>query len=101
MQFFCNELLQAERKMRNLALMEVKGRVAESLLNLKTQFGVTSEGCINIQISRLDLASYTGTTYETLFRTMDGFIKEKIIKVNGRKIFILKEAKLEKLIVPK
>jgi len=32
---------------------------------------------------------------------MDALTKEKIIKVSGRKIFITKEAKLEKLIIPK
>lgn len=101
MKFYANELQEAERRMRNLAHMEVKGRLSETLLQLKKMFGLTEEGFVDILLSRQDIASFTGTTYETIFRVMSELVKEKIIKVGGKKIFILNEAKLEQLIMDK
>ena len=98
MQFYANELLEAENRMRNLALMEVKGRLAETLLLLKKSFGLAKDGSIDIALSRQDIASYTGTTYETLFRTMNELVKKKIIKVTGKKIMIANESKLNELV---
>lgn len=97
MKFFANELQEAEKRMRNLAHMEVKGRLSETLLLLHKRFGESEEGYIDILLSKQDIASFTGTTYETLFRVMSELIKEKIIKVNGKKIFLLNKTKLKKL----
>ncbi|TXJ22582.1 MAG: Crp/Fnr family transcriptional regulator [Chitinophagaceae bacterium] len=97
MKFFANELQDAEKRMRNLAHMEVKGRLCETLLLLHKRFGESKEGYIDILLSKQDIASFTGTTYETLFRVMNELIKEKIINVNGKKIFLLNKAKLKKL----
>ena len=98
MRFYANELQEAEKRMRNLAHMEVKGRLAETLLLLKTRFGQDKDNYINISLTRQDIASYVGTTYETLFRTMNELIQAKIIKVEGKGIRILKESKLEEII---
>ena len=80
--------------MRNLAHMPVKGRIANALLYLQQKFGVTSEGSIDIILSRQDLASYTGTTYETLFRVMNELAEENSLKMIGKNIFILNEEAL-------
>jgi CRP-like cAMP-binding protein len=53
--FYAEELQRSERKMNILARMQVKGRIAYSLLSLKSKFGVTSDGQINIILSRQDL----------------------------------------------
>ena len=97
MKFYANELQDAEKRMRNLAHMEVKGRLAETLLLLKERFGQDKDGHINISLSRQDIASFTGTTYETLFRTMTDLVKQKIIRLVGKRITILKEQKLVEL----
>ena len=91
MMFFASELKESEKRMRNLAHMSVKGRVANALLFLKQKFGTTAEGHIDIVLSRQDLASYTGTTYETLFRTMNELIEENAIKLDGKNILVLQE----------
>jgi CRP/FNR family transcriptional regulator len=80
--------------MRNLAHMSAKGRIANALLFLKTKFGLTPEGSIAINISRNDMASYTGTTYETLFRMMNELMEENILRMEGKNIFIQQEDKL-------
>lgn len=91
---YADELQRSERKMNNLAHMHVKGRVADALLALKKKFGVTREGAININISRQDLASFAGTTYETVFRILNEFSQEGIISTNHKDIFVLKEEPL-------
>jgi CRP-like cAMP-binding protein len=93
MLFYADELQESEKKMRELALMSVKSRLAVSLLHLKEQFGV-KEGAINIDMSRQDLAAYIGATYETVFRMMNDLIQENIILLTGKKICIKDEEKL-------
>lgn len=88
MMFYADELKESERRMRNLALMPVKGRLARALLQLSDQFGVSEDGSINIELSRQDLAAFAGATYETVFRTMNELVQENLISVSAKKIFI-------------
>ena len=97
MLFFAAELKQSERKMRNLAHMPVKGRIAQALILLKNKFGIIENGHINILLSRQDIASYAGTTYETVFRIMADLIEQDIITVDGKKITITNENALQLL----
>ncbi|ANH81304.1 transcriptional regulator [Niabella ginsenosidivorans] len=92
--FYANELQLTETRMRNMALMEVKGRIAENLLLLSHQFGINTKGFINITLTKQDLAAYTGTTYETLSRTLQELKAGKLIKTEGKYIGILKEKEL-------
>jgi len=94
MMFFANELQESEKKMRNLAHMPVKGRIAQALLTLKEKFGLTTEGYINITLSRQDFASYTGTTYETVFRILNELIENKIISISNKNILLINPEKL-------
>jgi CRP/FNR family transcriptional regulator len=94
MMFFAAELKESEKRMRDLAHMSAKGRIANALLFLKQKFGTTGEGRLGITISRSDMASYTGTTYETLLRMMSELSEEGIIITEGKNIIILKEDKL-------
>jgi CRP/FNR family transcriptional regulator len=89
MQFFATELKESERNMRNLAHMSVKNRITQALLTLEEKFGTTTSGSINIIISRQDLASFAGTTYETVFRVLNDLISEKVIEVNEKQIRII------------
>ncbi|WP_377102374.1 Crp/Fnr family transcriptional regulator [Mucilaginibacter calamicampi] len=97
--FFASELRDSERKMRNLAHMPVKGRVAESLLLLQKQFGVTNEGFISIDLSRQDLASFSGATYETVFRVINELVSEKLVSLSGKSIAIINQDGLSKLTI--
>lgn len=86
--FYANELQDSEKKMRDLALLSVKSRLAVAFFHLSEQFGLNESGLINIEMSRQDLASYTGTTYETVFRTMNELVQEQLISLSGKKIGI-------------
>lgn len=95
--FFADELQESERKMRNLAHMQVKGRIAQSLLALQEKFGTTAEGFIDISLSRQDLASYAGTTYETVFRIINELTDERSIHTEGKNIALLDLNRLKEL----
>jgi CRP-like cAMP-binding protein len=94
MMFFAEELKVSERKMRNLAHMPVKGRVAQALLTLQEKFGIKENGFIDLTLSRQDLASYTGATYETVFRVLNELVEENLVKLSGKSIAILDKKKL-------
>jgi CRP-like cAMP-binding protein len=97
LQFFAEELRESERKMRNLAHMPVKGRVAEALIILQNQFGLTEAGFINIELSRQDLASFAGATYETVFRVINELVNEKLLVLSGKSISIANNDRLLEL----
>lgn len=98
MQLYADELQKAELRMRNLALMEVKGRIAETLLELATIFGTGKNKYIAVALSRQDIAAYAGTTYETVFRLLRIFVNEKIISTSGKKIRLNNIEKLQGLV---
>jgi CRP-like cAMP-binding protein len=93
-----HDLQESEKRMRNLAHMPVKGRVAQALLTLKTQFGITEDGNINIELTRQDLSSFTGAAYESLFRVMNELAEEGSIIAKGRNILIADEPALLSLL---
>jgi CRP-like cAMP-binding protein len=99
MRFMASELQEAEKRVRNLVHMPVKGRIAQALITLKNQFGVTSQGFIDIEITRQDLSSFAGASYETLFKVINEFTEEKLIEVSGKSITILSEAALKELTI--
>lgn len=94
MLFYADELQESEKKMRNLALMSVKSRLAVALLQLKDQFGLNDSGNLNLELSKQDLAAYTGATYETVFRMTTELVNEKLISLSGKQIGIINEEKL-------
>jgi CRP-like cAMP-binding protein len=94
MLFFVRDLQESETKMRNLAHMPVKGRVAQALIYLDKQFGLRQDGFINIRLSWQDLASFTGATYETVFRVINELLSENIITVSDKHIKVTDKAKL-------
>lgn len=98
MQFYSTELQKAEMRMRNLALMEVKARISETLLELLNVFGKNKDHHITVPVTRQDIAAYSGTTYETVFKFLKNLITSKIISVSGKSIRINDENKLRKIV---
>lgn len=88
MMFFADELQESERKMRNLAHMPVKGRIAQAMFSLEQLFGLREDGYIDIDLTRQDLASYAGATYETVFRVINELVGEGCLEVTGKSIKI-------------
>lgn len=92
-----SHLQESEKRMRNLAHMPVKGRVAQALISLLQQFGKTGDGFIRVEISRQELAAFTGAAYESVFRALNDLAKENLIAVAGKGIGIINEKALQKL----
>jgi len=99
MDFFAAELQESHERMRNLAHMSVKGRVSNALLSLQSQFGIDNNGAINLDISRQDIASYSGTTYETLFKIFTEFMNAEKISAQGKRIEILEASYLREIVL--
>jgi CRP/FNR family transcriptional regulator len=59
--------------------MPAKGRIANALLTLHEKFGTDKDGFTDIALSRQDIAAYTTTTYETLFRVLNEMIEKKLL----------------------
>ncbi len=87
MLYYASELREAELNMRDLVHMDVRGRIAKALLKLEEIFGLDKEGCIASTISRQDISSFAGTTYETVFKTLN--------ELNGREFVVLADKKIK------
>jgi len=100
--FYASELKRAERRMRDLAHMDVKGRVADALLLVKDTYGLSSEreALLNLKMTRKDLAALAGTTYETVIRSLNALSKERLVAVNGKTLKLLDENRLQQLSHP-
>jgi len=98
MMFLADELQLSEQRMRDFVHMQVKGRVAKALLTLEKKFGVNKNGFIGFKMSRQEIAAYTGTTYETVYKLMIEFTEAGFIKTEGKDIAVMNKAGLESLV---
>ncbi|MCH5598287.1 Crp/Fnr family transcriptional regulator [Niabella ginsengisoli] len=98
MDLYINELESTERRIRNMAHMDVKGRIVEALLMLKECFGMDEQGFIDIKLTKQEIASYVGATYETVSRVTMELESKKYIKSKGKSIAILKLKSLRELL---
>lgn len=85
-----HRLIEAQNKVRNLALYDTFGRTAQALVKLADDYGKkTSEGIeLELSISRQELANIVGTTRETVIRVLAAFKKEKSIELDKSHIKI-------------
>jgi CRP-like cAMP-binding protein len=98
MQFYADELQKAETRMHNRASWEAKARIAHSLLELDTLFGRDAENYIAVPISRQDIASYAGTTYETVFKVLKELGQDGLIGTSAKSIRLEDPEKLKSII---
>ena len=89
-----NQIREKEEHLMQLAYSSVRKRIAEGLLRFYRQ---RSNKDNSVTISRNDLAAMTGTTQETVSRTITDFADEGLIQKEGSMLFILDEDKLEQL----
>jgi CRP/FNR family transcriptional regulator, dissimilatory nitrate respiration regulator len=109
---FSKRLKILNKHITSVPLQDVKKRLAQYLLSelenqeLHSKKEVTahnkvkqpSEEFIELSISKYDLASLLGTILETLSRSFKKLQEEEIIKVNGKRIYILNRFKLQSFI---
>lgn len=100
--FFIKELSRnlggSDTKIVNLTQKHIRGRLAEALIVLKENYGYEDDNStLKIYMAREDLANLSNMTTSNAIRTLSGFVNEKIITVDGRRIRILNEAMLRKI----
>lgn len=83
-------LIEAQNKVRNLALYDTFGRTAQALVKLAEDYGKkTTTGIeLDLNISRQELANMVGTTRETVIRVLSAFKKEMSIELDKSSIII-------------
>jgi len=96
--FMADELQESERRMRNLAHMPVKQRIAYCLLKLAEKFGLEENGTMKFAISRQDPAAYAGTIYETAFRAMNELVETQLVEIEQKRIVIKDIHALEQML---
>jgi len=101
--FFIEELREAEDRMDSLLNFDPKKRVALVLLKLIDCFGYTNKksDLLSFTLSRADIANMVGTTYETVIRTLANFEKLNYIELVGKEIAIKDISKLKEIAVDK
>lgn len=90
-----SDLRHAEDRARDLAYKSVPERLAELLLTMKESFGQTrSDGsvCLDIKLTREEIASMLGTTVETTVRNLTRFKQNDLISFD-KKLIVLKDIK--------
>lgn len=96
MLFYADELNRSETKVKALAQMTVREKVIDSLLYIDRKFGRNPKGYLNIQLSRKEIAEYTGTTEEQVIRTISALKKENLLLASGKQLAISEADKLKK-----
>ncbi len=82
----------------NLTQKHIRGRLAEALIALRESYGYEDDNStIKIYMAREDLANLSNMTTSNAIRTLSGFVNEKILIVDGRRIKIINEAALRKI----
>lgn len=94
--YFINKLSYdlgvADKRTITLTQKHVKGRLAESLLFLRDNFGVEDDGkTLASSLSREDIASLSNMTTSNAIRTLSWMAQENIIELDGRKIKVVDE----------
>ncbi len=100
--FFIHELSRnlggSDTKIVNLTQKHIRGRLAEALIMLKDNYGYEDDNStLNIYMAREDLANLSNMTTSNAIRTLSGFVSEKILAVDGRRIKIINEPMLRKI----
>ncbi len=100
--FFIHELSRnlggSDTKIVNLTQKHIRGRLAEALIALRDSYGYEDDNAtLKIYMAREDLANLSNMTTSNAIRTLSGFVAEKILVVDGRRIKIINENALRKI----
>ncbi len=94
MRRMANDLHDSQKSMRDLAHMSVKARIAQAFIALRNRFGIRENGLVDLEITRQDIASYAGASYETLFKVVNEFSSRGLVELIGKNILIRDEQAL-------
>jgi len=98
MKDLARELGFSNQRTVSLTQKHIRGRLAESLLLLRNQYGFENDGMtLKVYLSREDIANLSNMTTSNAIRTLSTFAGEKVIAIDGRKIKILDLQQLQRI----
>lgn len=100
--FFIHELSKnlggSDTKIVSLTQKHIRGRLAESLVQLIDNYGFEDDGeTVKIYMAREDLANLSNMTTSNAIRTLSSFVQERLITVDGRRIKVIDEPALRNI----
>ncbi len=98
MMYYSRELRKLENRVKNIVQMNIREKTAESLLLIQSNFGINEQGELNVCFSRVDFASFAGSTRQQVAIQLTEFEKEGLIEKRGKKIAILNMNALVRII---
>ena len=88
MKVISHQLNEANTLISQMAQKPVKERLAETLLNLEEIFGIDNDGCIDVVLTREEIANTIGTATESAIRLLSNLKKDSVIDLINKKIKI-------------
>lgn len=100
MLFLANELNYEEARLRDMAVFNVREKVAKAILILIEKLGLNSQSEINNleELSRQDIAELVGLNSNQVTKVLAEFKEDKIIETDNKKVKIINQKKLEEII---
>jgi CRP-like cAMP-binding protein len=97
--FLTQDLKSTEERMKSMIHNDVILRIGKIICMLIDAFGYDEEipKKLYYTLSRADMASFAGTSYESVIRNLAKLEEMKIIKLDNKSILVLKEKELRKL----
>jgi CRP-like cAMP-binding protein len=93
--YYSGELRKAEKRIKILAQLTAREKVAETLLYVQSVFQTDDNGVINAPLLRNELAEISGTSTAQLIRELKILHKESVIDSSNKFLRIIDQNKLE------
>jgi CRP-like cAMP-binding protein len=100
MLFYAEELNQEESKLRDMAIFNVREKVAKAILTLAQRFGLKeNKEIMHIEkLSRQDISELVGLTSNQVTKVLADFKSENLIEIDGKKIRLTNIIEIEKIV---
>ena len=95
LEYCANTYLASLDRMVGLSQKQMHGRIADALIYLSSE--IFKSATIGSEISRQDMADYSGMTKDSAIRILKEFERDLIINLAGRKIEVVDTARLEEI----
>lgn len=84
------DLGKADQRIVSITQKHVRGRMAETLLDLLDVYGYDGDGqTLDLHITREDMANLSNMTTSNAIRTLSTFANEGLIEIDGKFIKLL------------
>ncbi|HMN04215.1 MAG TPA: Crp/Fnr family transcriptional regulator [Flavobacteriales bacterium] len=100
--YFTEEMRLLDQHLRDMMNMDVAQRVVKVLLLCRDTFGMDKEDPRKLAhtLARKDIANMSGTTYESVVRTLATLSQQGLIELAGKEVRLRKPKALERMVKP-